>query len=83
MTLFPTTLLHGLAFNCISVSLICINSLNAELNPICYLLALLVAHYILYISGIRVKTVFRFNCYELRALYGYCMLVIIVNVGII
>jgi hypothetical protein len=31
------------------------NSLNAELNPICHLLALLGAHHILYVSGIRVK----------------------------
>jgi len=33
-----------------------INLLNAELNPICHLLALLGAHYILHVSGIRVKT---------------------------
>ena len=32
-----------------------INPLNAELNPICHLLALLGAHHILYISRIRVK----------------------------
>jgi len=31
------------------------NPLNAELNPICHLLALLGAHHILYIKGIRVK----------------------------
>jgi len=30
------------------------NSLNAELNPICYLLALL-AHHFLYVSSVRVK----------------------------
>jgi len=30
--------------------------LNAELNPICHLLALLGAHRILHLSGIRVKT---------------------------
>ena len=29
--------------------------LNAELNPICHLLALLGAHHILHISGLRVK----------------------------
>jgi len=35
------------------------NSLNAELNPICHLLALLGVHHILHISTIRVKvTVF-------------------------
>ena len=32
-----------------------INPLNAKLNPICHLLALLGAHYILHVSGIRVK----------------------------
>jgi len=32
-----------------------INPLNAELNPICHLLALLGAHPILHVGGIRVK----------------------------
>jgi len=32
-----------------------INPLNPELNPICYLLALLGAHHFLYVSRIRVK----------------------------
>jgi len=32
-----------------------INPLNAELNPICHLLALLGTHHILHISGIRVN----------------------------
>jgi len=31
------------------------NPLNAELNPICHLLALLVSHHILHVSRIRVK----------------------------
>ena len=31
------------------------NPLYAELNPICYLLALLGAHHILHVSGIRVN----------------------------
>ena len=31
------------------------NTLNAELNPICHLLALLRAHHILHVSRIRVK----------------------------
>jgi len=31
------------------------NPLNPELNPICYLLALLVAHHFLHVSRIRVK----------------------------
>ena len=33
-----------------------INPLNPELNPICYLLALLGAHHFLHVSRIRVKT---------------------------
>jgi hypothetical protein len=37
--------------------LTCFNPLNAELNPICHLLALLGAHPILHISRIRVKEV--------------------------
>jgi len=32
-----------------------INILNAELNPSCHLLALLGAHHILHVSGVRVK----------------------------
>jgi hypothetical protein len=32
-----------------------INPLNAELNPICYLLVLLGAHHFLHVSRIRVK----------------------------
>jgi hypothetical protein len=32
-----------------------LNPLNAELNPICHLLALVGAHPILYVSRIRVK----------------------------
>ena len=47
-----------------------INPLNAELNPICYLLALLGAHHFLHVSRIRVKSltlkqlmsyIFKFN----------------------
>jgi len=33
-----------------------INPLNAELNPICSLLALLRAHHIFHVSGLKVKT---------------------------
>jgi len=40
-----------------------INPLNAELNPICRLLALLGAHHILHISRIRVNTVFVINVF--------------------
>ena len=32
-----------------------VNPLNAELNPICHLVALLGAHHILHVSWIRVK----------------------------
>jgi len=39
----------------ISVKQISLNPLNAELNPICHLLALLGAHPILHIGRIRVK----------------------------
>ena len=42
-----------------------INPLNAELNPICYLLALLGAHHFLHVSGIRVKSL------TLRLLISY------------
>jgi hypothetical protein len=34
----------------------CINTLNAKLNPICHLLALLGAHHIFHVSRIRVNT---------------------------
>jgi len=33
----------------------CLNPLNTELNPICYLLALLGAHHFLHVSRVRVK----------------------------
>jgi len=36
---------------------VCVNPLNAKLNPICHLLALLGAHHILHISRIRVNQV--------------------------
>ena len=36
-------------------SSLCLNPLNPELNPICYLLALLGAHHFLHVSRIRVK----------------------------
>ena len=41
------------------------NLLNPELNPICYLLALLGAHHFLYVSRIRVKSL------TLRLLMSY------------
>ena len=42
-----------------------INPLKAELNPICYLLALLGAHHFLHVSRIRVKSL------ALRLLMSY------------
>ena len=50
--------------NCWGVRLT-INPLNAELNPICYLLALLGAHHFLHVSRIRVKSL------TLRLLMSY------------
>jgi len=44
---FQKTIIHEHKF---------LNPLNAELNPICYLLALLKAHHFLYVSRIRVKS---------------------------
>jgi hypothetical protein len=38
---------------------LCIDHLNAELNPICHLLALLGAHHIIHVSRIRVKYAFK------------------------
>jgi len=40
-----------------------INPLNAQLNPICHLLALLGFHHILHVSGIRVKTPITATCF--------------------
>ena len=37
------------------------NTLNAKLNPICHLLALLGAHHILHVSRIRVNVVTNFK----------------------
>jgi len=34
-----------------------INPLNAELNPVCHLMALLGAHHIFHVSGLRVKSI--------------------------
>jgi hypothetical protein len=42
-------------------SRIILNPLNAEFNPICYLLAILGAQQFLHVSGIRVKTITKFK----------------------
>jgi len=52
-----------------------INTLNAELNPICYLLALLGAHYFLHVSRIRVKLLI------LRLLMSYIYGALILDVS--
>jgi len=44
------------------------NTLNAELNPICHLLALLGAHHILHISRIRVN-----QCLPLKLHLTICL----------
>ena len=51
-----------------------VNPLNAELNPICHLLALLESHHILHVSGLRVNlfcnSVKPSNNYELHVTEG-------------
>ena len=49
-----------------------INPLNAKLNPICHLLALIGAHHILHVSGVRVKRSFRnFSSSFTKSTYSY------------
>jgi len=50
-----------------------LNPLNAELNPICHLLALLGAHHILHVSKIRVNA-YQCNsgCTKAPECYGWC-----------
>ena len=43
-------------FILLTLSIFYINPLNPELNPICYLLALLGGHHFLHVSRIRVKS---------------------------
>ena len=52
-----------------------INHLNAELNPICYLLALLGAHHFLHVSRIRVTSL------NLRLLMSYIYVAPILDVS--
>jgi len=57
---------------CIVFTCSLLNPLNAELNPICHLLALLGAHHILHVGRIRVKQILtlhqhRFKLTELLA----------------
>ena len=48
-------------YKALNVNTNAINPLNAKLNPICHLLALLEAHHILHISRIRVNIVMEFR----------------------
>jgi hypothetical protein len=48
----------------------CINPLNAELKPICHLLALLGAHHILHISGLRVNCLHHTNSADCQGVRG-------------
>jgi len=45
------------------------NPLNAELNPICHLLALLGAHHIFHVSRLRVKDLHRTTTIEIYIIY--------------
>jgi len=49
----PSTYLHFCVI--IVLCVVVFNPLNAELNPICYLLVLLGVHHILHVSRLRVK----------------------------
>ena len=51
----PYHLPHFLMFWYFGSPAIIVNPLNAKLNPICHLLALLRAHHIFHVNGIRVK----------------------------
>ena len=52
---------------------ICFNPLNPELNPICYLLALLGAHHFLHVSRIRVKLLtFRLLMSYIWSTHSWC-----------
>jgi hypothetical protein len=51
-----------------------INPLNAELNPLCYLLALLGAHHFLHVSRIKVKSL------TLRLLMSYIYIYIYIYI---
>ena len=53
--LFSYRKVHWSLFFLMSLSSAVVNPLNPELNPICYLLALLGAHHFLHVSKIKVK----------------------------
>ena len=56
MHIFRPCTCAGLEISGKYLACLVINPLNPELNPICYLLALLGAHYFLHVSRIRVKS---------------------------
>ena len=56
------------------ILIIVFNTLNTELNPICHLLALLGAHHIFHISGLRVKLLY--SCSHNNYLIFFCHFVI-------
>jgi len=55
---------------------LCINPLNAELNTICHLLALLGVHHFLHVSRIRVKSL------TLRLLMSYIYICVYIYIYI-
>jgi len=59
-----------------------INTLNAELNPICHLLELLGAHHILHVSRIRVKQMFVVDDENIidipKIIRTYCLIIIFI-----
>jgi len=57
VTLQRAACISGKAASCMTVVVVYldINHVNAELNPVCHFLALLGAHHILHVSGLRVN----------------------------
>ena len=56
-----------------------INSLNAELNPICHLLALLGAHHILHVSGLRVKFGRQYANFDVSLTFHLSIFILAIN----
>ena len=69
--MYPLFCMHSSAHSTVQQSVQIIDPLNAELSPICYLLALL-AHHFLHVSRIRVKSL------TLRLLMAYIYIYIYV-----
>ena len=57
-----------------------INPLNAELNPTCHFLALLVAHHILHVNKIRVKAT---PCYNTTIVQYFSTLILQYHITIL